>query len=304
VDAPAIGTLVAAEAAALPLSASYFAPSHTYRYSASDIPADQVAEQAPERTVRFGDEVSLRFAGLDPMAFYSIQLIFLSDSSNRIVSIKAGDDLLNASYSIPQWKVLRPQFTIPESDYSGGNLAVTIYKASGNNAVLSGFQLYSSSSQEVKPQPIEFPPAPPIPRYTPLPRLVHGTTTLLTDLGGVWNFASSVKSSVGPAAPTANCWKPIAVPGEWAEQGFTVPKGSAALYFRHFVVPASWSKLNIKLKCDAVYSDAMVWVNGKPAGGHLGGFTPFEIDVTKFVHPGQVNSISVSVKAASWNRLY
>jgi len=74
VDAPAIGTLVAAEAAALPLSASYFAPSHTYRYSASDIPADQVAEQAPERTVRFGDEVSLRFAGLDPMASYSIQI--------------------------------------------------------------------------------------------------------------------------------------------------------------------------------------------------------------------------------------
>ena len=44
----------------------------------------------------------------------------------------------------------------------------------------------------------------------------------------------------------------------------------------------------------AVNYEARVWVNGKPAGYHVGGFTPFNIDVTDLVREGE-NFIVVKV---------
>jgi len=43
----------------------------------------------------------------------------------------------------------------------------------------------------------------------------------------------------------------------------------------------------------------MVWINGREAGHHMGGFTPFELDVTGLARPGQPNTIAVAVKRES-----
>ena len=48
-----------------------------------------------------------------------------------------------------------------------------------------------------------------------------------------------------------------------------------------------------------MYSEATVWINGKEAGRHLGGFTPFELDVTDLVKPGEENLIALAVKNGS-----
>ena len=89
-----------------------------------------------------------------------------------------------------------------------------------------------------------------------------------------------------------------------ALQGFTVGAGQHGLYMRNFTLPPSWGTaaagIRVKLRCDGVYSLATIAINGRAVGGHLGGFTPFEVDVTPaVVWGGAANVLSVSVQGAS-----
>ena len=52
------------------------------------------------------------------------------------------------------------------------------------------------------------------------------------------------------------------------------------MYQTQFETPADWSGLRTKLRCDGVSSNGTVYVNGQAVGAHIGGFTPFELDVT------------------------
>jgi len=132
---------------------------------------------------------------------------------------------------------------------------------------------------------------------TPRPSTVQGTDTLKVDLGGTWKFA---------VQPAPRFWEPgtvgaaststIQVPGEWAMQGFTVPKGGAAGYWRTVEIPRDWQAKRIKLKCDAAFSLAEVWVNGKKAGQYEGGFTPFEFDITDEVEAGKSAVIALRLQ--------
>jgi len=58
-------------------------------------------------------------------------------------------------------------------------------------------------------------------------------------------------------------------------------------YRRSFAIPEDWEGQRVLLHLGAVDHDAMVWVNGKPAGTHRGGFTPFTFDITRLLRPGE-----------------
>jgi hypothetical protein len=138
---------------------------------------------------------------------------------------------------------------------------------------------------------------PPDIHLTPRPSAVSGTDTLKVDLGGTWNFIvqpaprfwEQNTASPGPAGA-------IQVPGEWAMQGFTVPKGGAAGYWRTVEIPRDWQAKRIKLKCDAAFSLAEVWVNGKRVGQYEGGFTPFEFDITDEIEAGKSAVIALRLQ--------
>lgn len=110
-------------------------------------------------------------------------------------------------------------------------------------------------------------------------------------LDGTWQFSTDINSL------PAN--KNIQVPGEWTMQGFDVKKKTFAGYQRTFNIPENWKNTRVKLRFDAVFSEAEIWVNGKKAAGHLGGFTPFEVDINNFIKWDGDNELLVKVKSES-----
>jgi len=136
------------------------------------------------------------------------------------------------------------------------------------------------------------------PVLTPCPESVSGAPETRISLDGTWRFNPSPAEgfAASGAAKSGEGWSDIEVPGEWTMQGFSVAQEKDAGYFREFEAPAAWKGNRIKLRFDAVYSKAVVWVNGKEAGGHEGGFTPFELDVTDLVRPGAANTVALSVR--------
>ncbi|AHE54490.1 glycoside hydrolase family 2 [Sphingomonas sanxanigenens] len=101
----------------------------------------------------------------------------------------------------------------------------------------------------------------------------------------------------------------IPVPSNWQQQGFghyqygydKGPRASdRAVYSRSFTVPAAWKGRTIRIVFDGVMTDALVKVNGVPAGPiHQGGFNRFSHDVTALVKPGAENRLEVEVSEAS-----
>ena len=65
-------------------------------------------------------------------------------------------------------------------------------------------------------------------------------------------------------------------------------------YRRRFTVPADWSGKRILLHFGAVDYLCEVFINGKKAGGHRGGYNPFSLDITDYLRDGE-NELAVKV---------
>ena len=134
---------------------------------------------------------------------------------------------------------------------------------------------------------------------TPPAEKVAGVVSPSMSLSGTWQFHTSPPANFFARQFDTADWKAIEVPGEWFMQGFDVPANTAAGYRRTFRVPDDYKGKRIKLRFDAVYSDATVWVNGHEVGRHVGGLTPFEFDVTEFVGLGTENTLALAVRRES-----
>jgi hypothetical protein len=132
------------------------------------------------------------------------------------------------------------------------------------------------------------------PRLSPLPEAVAGVAQACLNLNGTWRFNPDPGAGFWKSE-ASHSWSEIKVPGEWAMQGFTVKPRQAGGYCLRFQAPADWAGQQVKLRFDAVYSKAEVWMNGTPVGSHLGAFTPFELDVTKAILPGKENLLALAV---------
>ena len=244
----------------------------------------------PTRYVVFGDPVEFRYEGLTPSASYSVRLRFSTDA-RRTMRIVAGDVVIANSVTVEEGKANEQVFTIPPAAYQKGQMSLAIQKLKGLNAVVSEVEILSDN-----PALLAAIPEPPIelPILSPRPAAVADCKITSVDLGGIWKFSPAPPAGFETRIAAGPNWPDIRVPGEWAMQGFEVKPGTSAGYWRTFTVPAEWSGKRIKLRCDAVYSDATVWVNGKQIGKHSGGFTPFELDLTASVNPGRENSIAIS----------
>ena len=121
-------------------------------------------------------------------------------------------------------------------------------------------------------------------------------------LNGMWQFAfddEQCSLREGWFEPGHSLDKTIAVPfcfeSVLSGIGDTSPH-ETVFYKRCFAVPENWDAKRILLHFGAVDYQCRVYINGKYAGGHQGGQTPFVLDVTELVHRDRENELSVWVR--------
>ena len=113
-------------------------------------------------------------------------------------------------------------------------------------------------------------------------------------LNGEWEFMAIPDGKlIYPPPPTGN-WKKRIVPSGFDSREIN---HRSCWYRRQFDVPRFMAGKRIKLKFMAVNFAAVVYVNGKFAGSHFGGFLPFTIDITDLVKIGSTNELCVGVTA-------
>lgn len=121
--------------------------------------------------------------------------------------------------------------------------------------------------------------------------------TVISLEGSDWVIAADTNNTGRAAAwwkaPRTDA-KPIRVPGILQE---ALPGYHGVVwYWREFKAPTnSYDGGRCLLRFDAVDYLADVWVNDAYVGGHEGGETPFRLDITDAVNPGEKNRIAVRV---------
>ena len=120
-------------------------------------------------------------------------------------------------------------------------------------------------------------------------------TRALEDLSGMWQFQAE-KSPLTATQPLPNpIW--MAVPASYNDQTLNRQLRDHVGWFWYqttFSVPQEQLRKRNVLHFGAVAQNCEIYINGKQVGKHVGGFTPFEIDVTQEVHVGD-NDLKVRV---------
>jgi len=132
----------------------------------------------------------------------------------------------------------------------------------------------------------------PLPEY-PRPQLER---TQWLNLNGSWQYAILPKSQENaPASYAGNILVPYAVESTLSGVQKTVGKDSILWYKRTFTVPSNYKNKNILLHFGAVDWQTDVYVNGKHAGTHQGGYDPFSFNITSLLKKSGAQEIVVKV---------
>jgi hypothetical protein len=126
----------------------------------------------------------------------------------------------------------------------------------------------------------------------------HGQR-LKSDLSGPWRFYfdetnTGVSRRWFEREPSNGDAKliQVAVPSVW--QQYLDVQGGVGWYFRDVNLPPEINGRKLRLRVGAADYFTRVWWNGQEMGSHEGGFTPFEVDVSRAARPGK-NRITVRV---------
>ncbi|MCX2480981.1 glycoside hydrolase family 2 [Pedobacter sp. MC2016-15] len=120
-------------------------------------------------------------------------------------------------------------------------------------------------------------------------------------LNGSWNYqgGKSVPSALNPVKPIAFAAsaEKIRVPycPESVLSGIERKQEINMWYQRNFTVPAAWKGKDVILHFDAVDYHATIFVNGKKAISHSGGYDAFSVNITALLTKGS-NSIVVAAQ--------
>ena len=108
-----------------------------------------------------------------------------------------------------------------------------------------------------------------------------------------WHLPGDVDETIGAIGAGKN-WDRVTVPHAWPADPRYQHTGTA-WYRRPLEVPEEAAGQRVRLAFEAVFYRTRVFVDGQFAGRHEGGYTPFTLDITPYVEPGQTHTLAVEV---------
>ncbi len=133
--------------------------------------------------------------------------------------------------------------------------------------------------------------APPLNEY-PRPQLMRPQWL---NLNGLWEYDVAPLDQV-PEELEGSILVPFSPEAPLSGAKRRPGAGEKAWYGRSFTLPEGFMKDRLLLHFGAVDQVCQVFVNGRPAGEHEGGYTPFTLDITPFIRPDGENLLRVSAE--------
>ena len=116
------------------------------------------------------------------------------------------------------------------------------------------------------------------------------------NLNGRWDYAITAKEAPLPRKFDGKIVVPFCVESALSGVGKRVGENQALWYQREFSLDAAQAGKRTLLHFGAVDWHSTIWINGKEAGQHRGGYDPFTIDITSLIKaPSAVNVVTVRV---------
>ncbi|MGN0534142.1 MAG: glycoside hydrolase family 2 protein [Eubacterium sp.] len=139
----------------------------------------------------------------------------------------------------------------------------------------------------------------PLPEY-PRPQFVRES---YLNLNGTWNYAIK-KSSAPPREFLAQITVPFSPETELSGVCRVLKPDEYMFYEKTFTLPEGFNKGRVFINFGAVDQIAEVYLNGKRVGGHIGGYTPFTIELTDAINDADENQLIVAVQDFSDTKYY
>jgi len=135
-------------------------------------------------------------------------------------------------------------------------------------------------------------PAKPLAEY-PRPQFTRKNNWL--NLNGSWNYAITPASTETMPAAQGEILVPFAVESALSGVGKTVGKDSLLWYSRTITLPKNFKNKTVLIHFGAVDWQCELFVNGKSAGKHEGGYDPFSFDITSLLSKSASNKLLIRV---------
>jgi beta-galactosidase/beta-glucuronidase len=130
-----------------------------------------------------------------------------------------------------------------------------------------------------------------LPEY-PRPQMVRKDWL---NLNGLWDFAITPTDAAKPTSFSRQILVPFPVESALSGVMQSVSENDRIWYRRTVAIPRGWVGQRVLLHFGAVDFETTVWVNGKQAGQHRGGYDAFSFDITDHLASSGDNELVVAV---------